>query len=156
MRKLISVFILSIFFSISYGQSKMYTTRDSINLFCDKVMQTIVDGKFSAAIQMFRQRSVMDATVIDKVDKTLNDQMPGILPYYGKILSYELVEEKLLKNALARKRYILKFENYFLTFDFVLYNNGTGWTVSNFYYKDRKSTRLNSSHPRLSRMPSSA
>ena len=136
MRKLISVFILSIFFSISYGQSKMYTTRDSINLFCDKVMQTIVDGKFSAAIQMFRQRSVMDATVIDKVDKTLNDQMPGILPYYGKILSYELVEEKLLKNALARKRYILKFENYFLTFDFVLYNNGTGWTVSNFYYKD--------------------
>ena len=136
MRKLISVFILSIFFSISYGQSKMYTTRDSINQFCDKVMQTIVDGKFSAAIQMFRQRSVMDATVIDKVDKTLNDQMPGILPYYGKILSYELVEEKLLKNALARKRYILKFENYFLTFDFVLYNNGTGWTVSNFYYKD--------------------
>ena len=136
MRKLIFVFILSIFFSISYGQSKMYTTRDSINLFCDKVMQTIVDGKFSAAIQMFRQRSVMDATVIDKVDKTLNDQMPGILPYYGKILSYELVEEKLLKNALARKRYILKFENYFLTFDFVLYNNGTGWTVSNFYYKD--------------------
>ena len=136
MRKLISVFILSIFFSISYGQSKMYTTRDSINLFCDKVMQTIVDGKFSTAIQMFRQRSVMDVTVIDKVDKTLNDQMPGILPYYGKILNYELVEEKLLKNALARKRYILKFENYFLSFDFVLYNNGTGWTVSNFYYKD--------------------
>ena len=136
MRKLIFVFILSIFFSISYGQSKMYTTRDSINMFCDKVMQTIVDGKFSAAIQLFRQRSVMDVSVIDKVDKTLNDQMPGILPYYGKILSYELVEEKLLKNALARKRYILKFENYFLTFDFVLYNNGTGWTVSNFYYKD--------------------
>ncbi len=136
MRKLISVVILCTFFSISYGQSKMYTTRDSINMFCDKVMQTIVDGKFSAAIQMFRQRSVMDASVIDKVDKTLNDQMPGILPYYGKILSYELLEEKLLKNALARKRYILKFENYFLTFDFVLYNNGTGWTVSNFYYKD--------------------
>lgn len=136
MRKLISVLILCTFFSASYAQSKMYTTRDSINVFCDKVMQTIVDGKFSAAIQMFRQRSVMDATVIDKVDKTLNDQMPGILPYYGKILSYELVEERLLKNALARKRYILKFENYFLTFDFVLYNNGSGWTVSNFYYKD--------------------
>lgn len=136
MRKIIAVAILSIFFSVSYGQAKMYTTRDSINVFCDKVMQTLVDGKYSAAIQMFRQRSVMDVTVIDKVDKTLNDQMPGILPYYGKILSYELVEEKLLKNTLARKRYILKFENYFLSFDFVLYNNGTGWTVSNFYYKD--------------------
>lgn len=136
MRKIIAVVLLTMFFSVSYGQGKFYTTRDSINMFCDKVMQTLVDGKYSAAIQMFKQRSVMDETVIDKIDKTLNDQMPGILPYYGKILSYELLEEKLLKNALARKRYILKFENYFLSFDFILYNNGTGWTVSNFYYKD--------------------
>ena len=136
MRKLISIIFLSIIFSVSHGQSKMFTTKDSINIFCDKVMQTLVDGKYSAAIQMFKQRSVMDATVIDKIDKTLNDQMPGILPYYGKILSYELLEEKLLKNALIRKRYILKFESYFLSFDFVLYNNGTGWSVSNFYYKD--------------------
>ena len=136
MRKLFGVAILCISFSVSYGQAKMYTTRDSINMFCDKVMQTLVDGKYSAAIQLFKQRSVMDETVIDKIDKTLNDQMPGILPYYGKILSYELVEEKQLKNVLTRKRYILKFENYFLSFDFVLYNNGSGWTVSNFYYKD--------------------
>lgn len=136
MRKLIGVLILSIFFSVSYGQLKPYTTKDSINMFCDKVMQTLVDGKYSAAIQMFKQKSVMDETVIDKIDKTLNDQMPGILPYYGKILSYELVEEKQLKSVLTRKRYILKFENYFLSFDFVLYNNGSGWTVSNFYYKD--------------------
>lgn len=136
MRKLIVVAVLCISCTFSYGQAKMYTTRDSINIFCDKVMQTLVDGKYSAAIQMFKQRSVMDETVIDKIDKTLNDQMPGILPYYGKILSYELVEEKQLKNVLSRKRYILKFENYFLSFDFVLYNNGTGWTISNFYYKD--------------------
>lgn len=135
MRKLISIIILSIFFSVSYGQSK-FTTKDSLNSFCDKIMQTIVDGKYSEGIQLFRQKSVMDASVIDNVDKTLNEQMPGILPYYGKILGYELIEEKALKNALARRKYILKFEFYFLTFDFILYNNNTGWTVSNFYYKD--------------------
>lgn len=136
MRKLISVLILCTFFSASYGQSKMYTTRDSINLFCDKVMQTVAEGKFSAAIQLFKQKSVMDGSVINNIDKTLNDQMPGILPYYGKILGYELIEEKSLRNALARRKYILQFENYFLTFDFILYNNSKGWTVSNFYYKD--------------------
>jgi hypothetical protein len=135
MRKLIGVIILSIFFSASYSQSK-YTTRDSINMFCDKVMQTLVDGKYSTAVQMLTKKSVLDASVINSIDKTLNDQMPNILPYYGKILSYELVEEKALKNVLVRKRYILKFENYFLSFDFVIYNNGTGWTVSHFYYKD--------------------
>jgi len=136
MRRLIFTLILCLSLSISFAQYKQYTTRDSINMFCDKVMQTLVNGKFSEAIQMFKQRSVMDGTVIDNIDKTLNDQMPGILPYYGKILGYDLVEEKVLKNTLARKRYILKFEYYFLSFDFVLYNNGTGWTVSNFYYKD--------------------
>ena len=135
MSKLISTIILILTFFVSSGQSK-YTTRDSLNSFCDKVMQTLIEGKYSIAIQFFTQKSVMDASVIDNVDKTLNEQMPNILPYYGKILGYELIEEKALKNALARRRYILKFEYYFLTFDFVLYNNNTGWTVSNFYYKD--------------------
>jgi hypothetical protein len=135
MNKLITTAIMVLAFFVSSGQSK-YTTRDSLNGFCDKVMQTIGEGKYSTAIQLFTKNSVMDASVIDNIDKTLNDQMPNILPYYGKIVGYELVEEKSLKNALARRKYILKFENYFLTFDFILYNNNTGWTVSNFYYKD--------------------
>jgi len=135
MIRFICTALLSLTFFVSSGQSK-YTTRDSISMFCDKVMQTVVDGKYSEAIQLFTKKSVMDASVIDNVDKTLNEQMPGILPYYGKILGYELIEEKSLKNALARRKYILKFEFYFLTFDFILYNNNTGWTVSNFYYKD--------------------
>jgi hypothetical protein len=99
-------------------------------------MQTIAEGKYSQGIQMFTQKSVMSGDVINNIDKTLNEQMPGILPYYGKIMGYELIEEKSFKSALARRKYILKFEYYFLTFDFILYNNNTGWTVSNFYYKD--------------------
>lgn len=135
MIKFICTVILCLTFFVSQAQSR-FTTRDSLNVFCDKVMKTVVDGKFSEAIQMFTQKSVMDATVINNIDKTLNDQMPNILPYYGKILGYELIEEKSLKNALARRKYILQFEYYFLTFDFILYNNSKGWTVSNFYYKD--------------------
>ncbi len=135
MIRLICTALLSLTFFVSSGQSK-FTTRDSINMFCDRLMQTLADGKYSEAIQLFTQKSVMDASVIDNVDKTLNEQMPGILPYYGKIVGYEMIEEKVLKNALARRKYILKFEFYFLTFDFILYNNNKGWTVSNFYYKD--------------------
>ncbi len=135
MKKIFVTVMLSMAFFVSEAHSK-FTTRDSLNAFCDKVMATLVSGKYSEAIQSFNKKSVMDASVIDNIDKTLVDQMPGILPYYGKIMGYELIEEKELKNALARRKYILKFENYFLTFDFVLYNNNTGWTVSNFYYKD--------------------
>lgn len=136
MRRLILTFSFCLMFFFSFAQAKLFTTRDSLNMFCDKVMQTLVDGKYSQAIQMFRQKSVMDSSVINNVDKTLNDQIPNILPFYKKIVGYSLIEEKELRNSLARRRYLLKFENYFLSFDFVLYNNGTGWTVSNFYYKD--------------------
>jgi len=136
MIRLLFTFFLCMLCTVSFGQDKLFTTRDSLNGFCDKVMQTLADGKFSQAIQMFRQKSVMDSSVINNVDKTLNEQMPNILPYYKKIVGYVLAEEKDLKNTLVRRRYILKFEHYFLIFDFVLYNNGTGWTVSNFYYKD--------------------
>jgi hypothetical protein len=135
MIKFICTAILGFMFFTSSAQSR-FTTKDSLDIFCDKVMQTIVEGKYSEAIQMFTQKSVMDASVINNIDKTLNEQMPNLLPYYGKIMGYELMEEKAYKNALARRKYILKFEYYFLTFDFILYNNNTGWTVSNFYYKD--------------------
>lgn len=135
MTRLISTILLSLLFYVSAAQSR-FTTKDSLNAVCDKVMQTLVDGKFSAAIQLFKGRSVMDATVIDNIDKTLNDQMANILPYYGRLMGYEMVDERSLKNTVTRRRYILQFEYYFLSFDFVLYNNSKGWSVSHFYYKD--------------------
>lgn len=99
-------------------------------------MQTFVEGKFSKGIQLFKRNSVMDTATVNGIDKTMNEQMNGIMPVYKKILGYELIEEREVKNTIVRRRYLLKFETYFLTFDFILYNNGTGWTVSNFNYKD--------------------
>ncbi len=135
MTKFIITISLCLICSFSFAQSR-FTTKDSLNAVCDKVMQTLVDGKYSAAIQMLKGRSVMDGTVVDNIDKTLNEQMANILPYYGKIMAYELVDERFLKNTVTRRRYILQFEFYFLSFDFVLYNNTKGWSVSHFYYKD--------------------
>ena len=80
----------------------------------------------------------MGNSFIDDLDKTVNEQMNNIQVNYKKIVGYELIEEKDLKNVLARRRYILKFELYFLTFDFYLYNNGTSWTISGFYYMDEQ------------------
>ena len=80
----------------------------------------------------------MGNSFIDDLDKTVNEQMNNIQVNYKKIVGYELIEEKDLKNVLARRRYILKFELYFLTFDFYLYNNGTTWTISGFYYMDEQ------------------
>ncbi len=130
----------TIFFSlfVFVSRAQLFTSRENLNSSCDKIMQTLVDGKPSEAIQFFRKNSVMDTVTINNIDRMLSEQMTTILPFYKKLIGYVLVEEKEVKNILARRRYLLTFENYFLTFDFILYNNGTGWTVSNFNYKDEK------------------
>lgn len=136
MSRLFFTLILSLIFVGSKAQSSRFTTRDSLNAFCDNVMKSLSEGKFSPAIQLFRQRSVLDTTTINTIDRTLVDQMSGLQPYYGKLVGYEYLEDRAIKNAVVRRRYLLKFENYFLTVDFTLYNNQTGWTLSNFNYYD--------------------
>ena len=136
MTKLLLTISFCLLVSLSYGQSKPFVTRDSLNIYCNQIMQTFQEGKFSKAIQMLQKNSVIDSVAINGIDKTLNEQMVDILRVYKKIVIYELLEDKALNNSLARRRYLMKFENYFLIFDFVQYNNGSGWRISNFNYKD--------------------
>lgn len=137
MAKLICTIFLSLLYFFSYAQAKQFTSRDSLNMFCDKVMQTLTNGKYSDAIQLFRQNSVLDTTTINSIDKNLVEQMAALQPFYKKLVEYEFIEETTVKNSVVKRRYLLKFENYFLTVDFILYNNNrNGWTVSNFNYYD--------------------
>ena len=136
MNRLFFSILFCLFVLAGNAQSKLFTTRDSLTMFCDKVMKTFTESKFSQAIQMFRQKSVLDSSTINNIDKTFNDQMAGLLPYYGKLTEYEFLEERPIKNTISRRRYLLKFENYFLTVDFIMYNSRLGWTISNFNYYD--------------------
>ncbi len=136
MTRIFFMVLFSLFVFSAQAQPSKFTTKDSLNLFCDNVMQGLTNSRFSEAIQLFRQKSVLDTTTINSIDKTLMDQMTSLQPYYKKVVGYQFVEEKVIQNSVTRRRYLLKFEHYFLTVDFVLYNNGSGWTVSNFNYYD--------------------
>lgn len=140
-------FIFTLFFTgaafLASGQSKDFTSKEKLDSFCDSVMMILASEKFSEGIQLFRRNSVMDTVTVNNIGSTLQEQMVGILPAYGKIREFELIGIRTITNTLARRRYLLKFETYFLTFDFILYNNGTGWTVSNFYYRDEPLTLFN-------------
>jgi hypothetical protein len=62
--------------------------------------------------------------------------MNNVLQGYGKIISSEFIVERKIKNFITKRFYILKFQKYFLKFDFTLYNSGAGWTITNFTYDD--------------------
>jgi hypothetical protein len=122
----------------TYGQLKGDTSRTTINMVCDRFMQDFKEGKYSDGIQLLKQNSIMGNSFLDNLDQTVNNQLKNIETNYHKIVGYELIEEKSVKNIVVRRRYLLKFELYFLTFDFYLYNNGSSWTISGFYYKDEQ------------------
>ena len=136
MLKTTLIFCLFFVSSFSYGQVKADTSRTNLNALCDRFMETFQTGKFSDAVQLLKINSTLGELFIDDLGRTVVEQMNNINANYKKITGYSLVEEKELKNILARRRYILKFELHFLTFDFYLYNNGSGWTISGFYYID--------------------
>ena len=52
------------------------------------------------------------------------------------MLSSEFITERKIKGFIAQRFYILKFEKYYLKFDFTLYKTNSGWTVTHFEYDE--------------------
>jgi len=134
-------FLTAIFLSltlISCGQKAQPVDKDKQRLdkVCDTFMQTFREGNFPGAMDMLKQNSVMGNSAIDTLEETVKEQMTKILPSYGKIVSYEFISEHNIKDFITRRFYILKFEKYYLKFDFTLYNNGKGWTITGFNYNE--------------------
>ena len=137
MTKLLTAIFLSLTL-VACGQNKQTTDKDKerIDNVCDKFMQTFADGKISDALQLLKQNSVMASSTIDTLQVTINNQVNTMFPAYGKMLSSEFVVERKVKDFIAKRFYILKFDKYYLKFDFTLYNNGKRWTITNFTYNE--------------------
>src|SRR5688572_2654398 len=132
MSKLICAILFSSLTFVSCGQTKTDKDNEKINNICDKFMQNFRDGKIPEALQLLKENSIIAHSAVDTLQETISNQMNIILPRYGKILSNEFIIERKIKDFITKRFYILKFEKYFLKFDFTLYKSSTGWTITNF------------------------
>jgi len=137
MTKLLTAFLLSLTL-VSCAQNKQTADKDKerIDNVCDKFMQTFADGKISDALQLLRQNSVIAPSTIDTLLATINNQVNNFFPAYGKMISSEFITERKVKDFIAKRFYILKFDKYYLKFSFTLYNNGKSWTITGFDYNE--------------------
>ena len=132
---LTSILLLMSF--VSFAQTKGTTDKDKkrIDSVCDNFMKAFEIGNISESLQLLKQNSVLAPSAIDSLQNTINYQLNTLLiPAYGKILSSEFIREHKIKNIIAKRFYILKFEKNYLKFEFTLYNNGNGWTITSFIY----------------------
>ena len=137
MNKFLTVIFLSLTL-VSCGQNKQTTDKDKerIDNVCDKFMKTFAEGKILEALELLKQNSVMSPSTIDTLEVTINNHANTMFPAYGKMLSSQFVAERKVKDFIAKRFYILKFDKYYLKFSFTLYNNGKGWTITTFDYNE--------------------
>jgi len=139
MRKIRTIAVIVVFALNSQfvaAQVKHPTNKMEIIGVCTKFMGIFKNEKFSEAFDLLKPYSVIEDYKLDTLAKTAKDQMLSLSSSYGKIISYEELSEKDIKVSLIQLVYLLKFERDFLKFTFILYNNGTGWTVTDFKYNN--------------------
>jgi hypothetical protein len=112
------------------------TDNNRLNKVCDSFMQLFIEQKITEAIRVLKNNSVIEEYKLDTLQVQIQEQLEYLIPSYGKMTGYELISEKKIKDVLSKRFYILKFENYYLRFEFMLYKRNTGWTVTNFKYSE--------------------
>jgi len=137
MTKLLTAFFL-FFTLVSCGQtnSNLDKGKNRIDKVCDNFMQQFVAGKTDEAFELLRQNTVIQSSSIDTIKVAVADQIQNVFPQFGKMLSFEFVKEKKVKTFLSKRFYIIKFSKFFLQVEFILYNSGTGWTITSFHYSE--------------------
>ena len=132
--------IIPLCFAVLFGCVQNTAIVDSqkqkLDSVCTHFMNEFSHGKYHDAYDLLKKNSILDGPTIDTLEITSRKQMLNLMPTYGKMLSFEFVKETKVNNVLARRYYILKFENYYLKFDFVLYNNGNVWTITAFHFNE--------------------
>ncbi|RYE30989.1 MAG: hypothetical protein EOP48_31685 [Sphingobacteriales bacterium] len=88
------------------------------------------------AMGLLKENSTINPAAIDTLESTVRVQMADIIPNYGRILSYEFVLERTIKDFVSKRFYIVKFDKHLLKVDFTLYNNGKEWRIINFNYDE--------------------
>jgi hypothetical protein len=144
MRIILGIVVMTLYSQIAFSQLKHPTDKQELKNVCAKFMDSFRLEKFQAAFDLLKPYSVIEDYKLDTIANTTKEQMKTLSTSYGKIISYEEVSEKEIKNDLTQLNYLLKFQQSFLRFSFILYNNGSGWTVTNLKYNEEIDDLLSS------------
>ncbi|MCU4166737.1 hypothetical protein [Carboxylicivirga caseinilyticus] len=109
----------------------------SINKKCDKMMQLFSERKTSESIEVLKTiTEVIPSNICDSLKIEVKNQFDNLTPSYGKIIGWEFAKEYSYEDYIVKRIYILKFEKYYLKFDFTIYKGSNGWKVTEFNYSN--------------------
>lgn len=136
MAKIYFLVIIVLSNQFSFGQINHPINKQDLIVVCTKFMETFKSEKYTEAFDLLKPYSVIEDYKMDTMAIATPEQMKTLSGSYGKMISFEQLSAKEVKGSLVKLVYLLKFEQYYLKFCFILYNNGGGWTITNFKYND--------------------
>jgi hypothetical protein len=136
MKYLFSLMVVALFVQIAYCQTSTLKNKSDIVVMCDKFMQRFKERKFSDALQMLKEYSVIPADQIDSSIYSTERKIKKADSSFGKILSYDFIDERATKDYMQRF-YALKFEHYVLILKFSFFKNEGEWKIVRFEYNNR-------------------
>jgi len=129
--------LLLCFSAISaWAQPTPAKSKEEVVAYCNKFMQSILDGKSKEAVLSLKTISYISNAEIDKLAITAEDQLSKLEDIYGKVTSYDFVMEKSIKDYLYKRYFVLRYERYYVKFMFTIYKGATGWMISGFVYNE--------------------
>ncbi len=123
-------------FACSQEVKKTDKDKSRIESVCDKFMDLYLRGEIPKAMEILRNNSVVPSSTIDTFSLQTQQQFNILLSSYGKTIGYEYIKEYKIKDFICRRYYVVKFEKYYIKFNFDLYKNETGWTITRFDYNE--------------------
>ena len=138
MKSLLNILLATILLAGCTEHNKIDPDRDRINQVCNQIMTYFQTGKVAEISGLLKSNSsLIGNAAIDTLQRQILDQTnSGAFSQYGKSVSYELVREINVGNFTAKRIYALKYEHFFLTFIFTLYNSTKGWKITGFRYTE--------------------
>lgn len=130
------IFILLTLVACGQKTKSVDKDKERLDKVCDSFMKLFSEGKTHDALLLLKQNTVMTPASVDTLQVTIDNQMIQYFPSYGRMLSYEFITERKIKDFIAKRFYILKFDKYYLKFDFTLYKASTNWTIISFKYDE--------------------
>ena len=134
LRSSFAILFIAVLFSCKETTVKVDKEKERLEKVCDDFMVKYSNGQVAQAMDLLKSNSVLPHSQIDTLRKTANKHLATIFTAYGKTIGFEFVEERKIKDFIVKRFYILKFEKYYLKFDFLLYNNGKTWVITAFNY----------------------
>ncbi len=97
-------------------------------------MNLVGSGKYDEAFKRARSIIILPLAELDAAAAQANSQMPQIQARVGKPRGYEFLQEQRVGESLVRHQYIAKHEKFAMRWNFVFYNNGSGWVLAEFKF----------------------